>query len=75
MMGMSSLFSSYNVCSERDKIRIAYGSYSSIVGKCVVIASPSMYLSSIYHVPNFFLNLLSIRSLTRSLNCIFISEK
>ena len=65
--GMSSLFFTYHVCSGSNKVRIADGSYSSIAGKGNIIATPFMYLSSIFHVPNFSLNLLSIKRITKSL--------
>lgn len=68
MTGMSSLFSTYQVCSGRDKVRIADGSYSSITGKGDIHATPFMPLSSVFHVPNFSLNLLSISHITKSIN-------
>lgn len=60
MIGMSSLFSSYHECSGRDEVHIVYGSYSSIASKVDIVASRSLHLSSIFHVPNFSLNLLLV---------------
>lgn len=69
MTSMSSLFLSYHVCSRRDKVHTTDGYYSSIASKGDIIANPSLHLSSIFHVPNFSLNLLSISYITKSLNC------
>lgn len=64
---MSSIFLSYLVCSG-NKVRIVEGSYSSIAGKCDFVACHFLHLSSVFHVPNFFINLLSISQITKSLN-------
>lgn len=68
MTSMSSLFSTYHVCSRRDKVCIVDGSYSSIASKKDTIASPSIHLSSILHVPKFSLNLLFISDITKTPN-------
>lgn len=64
MTGMS--FNSYRVNSRKDKVRIADGTYSSIVGHSDIFATS--LLSFVLHVSNFTLNLLSISHLTKSLN-------
>lgn len=69
MTNLSSLFTSYHVSSAKDKVRIVDGSYSSIVGHGDILATSTLLLSSIFHVPNFTLNLLSINHHTKSLNC------
>jgi hypothetical protein len=69
MTGMSHLFSSYNPCSGRDKVRIADGSLSPISSKGSVSVTPSMTLTSVLHVPNLAVNLLSIAHITIELNC------
>lgn len=69
MTGMSSLFSTYRVCSSRDKVRIVDGSLSSVVGTGDISHTSSMSLSSIFHVPNFKYNLVSLSHLTKSMNC------
>jgi hypothetical protein len=69
MTGMSPLFSSYNPCSGREKIRIADGSLSPVSGKGSVFVTPSMTLSSVLHVPDLTANLLSIARITLELNC------
>jgi hypothetical protein len=58
MTDLSSLFSFYNLCSGRGKVRIADGSLSPVLGKCSIVVTPPMLLSS--HVPDFAANLLSI---------------
>jgi hypothetical protein len=69
MTGMSPLFSSYNPSSGRDKVRIAGGSLSPILGKGSVLVTPSMTLTSVLHVPNLVANLLSIARIIIELNC------
>lgn len=68
MTGLSILFKFYRVSSGKNKVCIADGTYSSIVGHGDIIAT-SLLLSSVLHVPNFTLNLLSISHLTKSFNC------
>ncbi|CAL5418427.1 unnamed protein product [Camellia sinensis] len=69
MTGASSLFYSYSPCSGRDKVRVADGTLSSVSGKGSVHCSSLLSLSSVLHVPTFSTNLLSVSSLTTSLNC------
>jgi hypothetical protein len=69
MTGCSSFFDSYSPCSGKDKVRVADGSLSSISGKGSINYSPTLSLSSVLHVPSFSTNLLSVSSLTHSLNC------
>lgn len=69
MTSMFSLFMSYKVSSEKDKIRVADNSYLSIASYGDIPATTSLLLSFVFHVPNFTLNLLSISQLTKSLNC------
>lgn len=66
---MSSFFSSYSICSRKDKVKIVDRSYSSIVGKGIVFITPTLPLSFVLHVPNFMLNLLSLSHIIKSLNC------
>lgn len=68
MTGMS-FFSSYSVCFGKDKVCVAYESYSSIAGKGSIFITPTLPLSLVLHVPKFNLNLLSISHLTKTLNC------
>ena len=51
MAGLSNVFSTYNPCSEKDKVRTADGTQSSISSKGVVNISSSLALFSILHVP------------------------
>jgi hypothetical protein len=76
MTGISSLHSSYNLCSRREKVRIANGSLSLVSGKGSIFVSSSMSLSSVLHIHDFAANLLSIACITRKLNCrvIFYSD-
>lgn len=69
MTGIPSHFSLYSVCSGKDKVWIADDCYSSIVDKGSISVTPTLLLSSVLHVPNFTLNLVSVCHLTKSLNC------
>lgn len=69
MIGMSSFFFSYFICSRKDKVRITDGFYSSIEGKGSIHVAPTLPLSFVLHVLNFTLNLLFVSHLTKSLNC------
>jgi hypothetical protein len=72
MTGISPLFSSYNPCSGKDKVRIADGSLLLVLGKWSVSIIPSMTLAFVFHVPNLAANLLSIARITIELNCCVI---
>jgi hypothetical protein len=72
MTGMSPLFSSYNPCSSRNKVRIADGSLSPVSDKGSVFVTPFMTLTFVLHVPNLAANLLSIARITIELNCCVI---
>ena len=69
MTSMYNFFSSYLPCSRKQKIRVADGSFSSVVGQGFVYISPSLTLRSVLHVPNLNYNLLSIGKITKELNC------
>ncbi|KAJ7951046.1 Retrovirus-related Pol polyprotein from transposon TNT 1-94 [Quillaja saponaria] len=69
MTGTSRNFSTYFPCSGKDKVRVADGSLSTISGKGSIQCTPTLPLSSVLHVPKFSMNLLSISSITRDLNC------
>lgn len=68
-MTLSSLFYSYHLCSDNDKVKMADGSLSPISSGPV---TPSMSLSFVLHVPYFATNILSIARITHYLNCRFI---
>lgn len=53
MIGTFNLFSSYDVASRRDKIRIANDSLSSIASTDCIPHISSLSLSFIFHVSNF----------------------
>lgn len=69
MTGSSHLFTSYSTWSSRDKVRVDDRSLSSTSGKGSIQCPPTMSLSSILHMPNFSINLLSVSSITKALNC------
>ena len=69
MTSFSNLFHNYNPCSSNEQIRIADGSYSTIVGKGLVNLSKTISLKSVLHVPKLACNLLSVSKLSKDSNC------
>jgi hypothetical protein len=69
MTGSSKDFLSYIPCLGREKVRIADGSLTPIMGSGTITYTPSLSINSILHVPNFPVNLLSLSSITKSINC------
>lgn len=69
MISMSSLFTSYHIFYGKDKVRIVDGSLSFIVSQRDISATSYLCLSSVLHVRNFTLNLLSISYIIKNLNC------
>jgi hypothetical protein len=69
MTGASDLFTSYMPCSGKDKVRVADGSMAPIMGRGSIYCTKSLSLSPVLHVPKFPVNLLSVSSITKSLNC------
>lgn len=69
MSGSSNLFSEYNPSSGQEKVCIVDGTMSSVSGKGSIHATSSLPLSSVFHVPNFGVNLLSLSRVTCDLNC------
>ena len=69
IIGLSNIFSTYNPCSGKDKVRTVDGSPSPISSKGIVNVSNSLALSSVLHIPRFSTNLLSISRVTWDLNC------
>jgi len=54
----------YKPSSGQDKVRIANGTVSSVSGKGLVQVTLTIHLSSVLHVLNFSVNLLSLSRLT-----------
>lgn len=53
-------------------VKIAYGTFSTIVGVGSIPVSKTLTLHNVLHVPNLSCNLLSISKLTQDLNCLAI---
>src|SRR3954471_3846107 len=53
MTGKSTVFTSYSPQSGRDKVRVADGSLSPILGKWVIVDLYGLHLDDVLHVPNF----------------------
>ena len=69
MTGSPKEFSSYMPRSGKDRVRIADGSSAPIMGCGTISCTPTLPLNPVLHVPNFPVNLLSVSSITKSLNC------
>ena len=69
MIGASNLFTSYTPTSGKDKVRVADGSMAPITGRGTVQCTKTLSLSPVLHVPKFPVNLLSVSSITKGLNC------
>ncbi|CAJ2662733.1 unnamed protein product [Trifolium pratense] len=69
MTGESALFSSYSPCAGNQKIKVADGSFSAIVGKGSVVLSPMLTLKNVLHVPNLSCSLMSVSKLAQDINC------
>ena len=63
MTGASNLFTSYT------PVRVADGSMVPITGRGSIRCTKTLSLSPVLHVPDFPINLLSVSSITKSLNC------
>lgn len=64
MTSNSSLFYSYMPCHENVRVKIADGTFSSIVGKGSIRLSKNLVLHSVLYVPSLSSNLVSISKLT-----------
>ena len=69
MTGTTKVFSSYIPCDEGQKIKKVDGTLSPVAGKGTVSFSDSLELNYVLYVPNLSCNLLSVRKLTKDLNC------
>lgn len=70
MTSHSNLYTSYNPCSGRQKVNVADGTLSSVAGKGRIPISKDLSLDNALHVPKLSCNLLSIRKITKDLNCV-----
>ncbi|TYI93048.1 hypothetical protein E1A91_D02G111700v1, partial [Gossypium mustelinum] len=69
MTGSSKSLFNYTTCPSKDSVRLADGSLTSIFGRSSVVCTLNITLSSILYVPKFLVNLLSISTITKALNC------
>lgn len=69
MTSPSKKFFTYSPCLRKDHVWITDGSYTPIANTSFVNCTPNITLSYVLHIPGFLINLLSIISLTNSLNC------
>jgi hypothetical protein len=66
----SILFKIYKPMSGRDKVQTTDGSLCLIVRVGDITCTSDLHLSSVFHVPNFTNNLLSVNQLIYVLNCV-----
>lgn len=69
MTGSSNSFQNYSPCLKKDYVRIANRSLAPISRTGSIVCTANITLSSVLHVPEFPVNLLSISSITKDLNC------
>ncbi|OIT21742.1 hypothetical protein A4A49_58190, partial [Nicotiana attenuata] len=69
MTGSSKGFQNYSPSPKGDCVRIANGSLTPVSGTGSVICTPDITLSSVLHVPEFPVNLLSVNAITKQLKC------
>ena len=70
MTSCAKLFSSYTPSPGNVKVKIAYGSLSTVASTGSIEICPNIVLNSVLHVPKLSYNLISISKLTREQNCI-----
>ncbi|TYH31278.1 hypothetical protein ES288_A01G160900v1 [Gossypium darwinii] len=63
-----SLFN-YTTCPSKNSVRIVDDSLTSVSGTDSIVCTPNITLSSVLHVPKFFVNLLFVSTITKALNC------
>ncbi|KAJ9535088.1 hypothetical protein OSB04_un001836 [Centaurea solstitialis] len=69
MTGNSNLLSDFIKPASSAQVTTADGSISQAVGSGTIKLSPSVSLSSVLSLPNFYFNLLSVSKITRHLKC------
>ncbi|XP_075077106.1 uncharacterized protein LOC142163859 [Nicotiana tabacum] len=69
MIGSFKGIQNYSLCPKGDNVKIANGSLTAISGIGYVICTPNIKLSSVLHVPEFPVSLLSVSAITKALNC------
>lgn len=68
MTGSSNDIQNFSPYPKGDNVKIANGSLTPISGTGSVVCTPNIKLSSVLHVPEFPINLLSISAITKALN-------
>ncbi|OIT19676.1 hypothetical protein A4A49_58508, partial [Nicotiana attenuata] len=69
MTGSSKCIQNYSPSLNGDNVKITNGSLTPISGTGSVICAPDIKLSSVPHVSEFPINLLSVSAITKALNC------
>ena len=62
-------FHNYIPYKKGDNIRVANELLASISGTDSVVCTSDIKLSSVLHIPDFLINLLSVNAITKDLNC------
>ena len=70
MTSCSKLFSSYNPSAGNQKIKIADGSFSAVIGTGSIYISSSLVLKNVLYVPNLSCNLLFKSKITCDNKCV-----
>jgi hypothetical protein len=69
MTGASNRFTFYTPCSGKDMVCVTDGSIVPTTGRGSIRCTKTLSLSPVLHVLDFPINLLSVGSITKSLNC------
>ena len=69
MTSLSHFFKNYTPVSGSNKVKVADGSLSSIIGKGSINLSKDLNLKNVLHVPKLSSNLLSVHKLCKDSNC------
>ena len=67
----SSLFSTFQSQPSTSTVTLADGSQSCVLGSGLIFPTPSLPLSFVLSLPNFYFNLMSVSKLTQALKCYF----
>ena len=69
MTSNSSLFFTFQLQPSPPTVTLADGSHSCVLGSGTIVPTPSIPLTSVLSLPNFFFNLMFVSKLTRVLKC------
>ncbi|TYG62130.1 hypothetical protein ES288_D07G203300v1 [Gossypium darwinii] len=69
MIGSNKSLFNCTTCPSKDSVQLADGSLTSISGIGSIVYTLNITLPSVLHVPKFSINILSVSTITKALNC------